>query len=284
MRIHRLIVQTRHAVVVSLLLALASSDAQLRPALSAEQMVRQMLHGENVSQESRQHFIFRRLERSVRTKGHLWDELVVETTDGRMRRLVAIDGKPLSSSEEQAEEKRISNLAKDPAEFRREEQGRKDDQLRLRDLLKQVPEMFLLKIEGSEGNCTRIAFEPNPEFQEQTFQDRIVHAMSGVLLIDSTSTRLCAVDAHLDHTVEFGYGLLGKVSDQSHFSVVRQEVCPGQWKTIKVDVHVDGRILLLKSVARDEQSTHFGFDLVPHDLTVAQAAAMVRSAKFQPRE
>jgi hypothetical protein len=284
MRIHQFTVPGRQAVMVALLLALASSHGQSRPSLTAGQMVRQMLHAESLSQETRQHFIFRKHERSVRTKGHLWDELVVETTDGRLRRLVAVDGKPLSGSEEQAEEKRISSLANDPAEFRREEQGRKDDQLRLTNLLKQVPEMFLLKIEGTAGDCTRIAFEPNPGFQEQTFQDRIVHAMSGVLLIHTASKRLCAVDAHLDHTVEFGFGLLGKVSDKSHFSVVRHEVCPGEWKTTKVDVHVDGRILLLKSVARDEQSTHFGFDLVPHDLTVAQAAAMVRSAKFQSKD
>jgi hypothetical protein len=104
--------------------------------------------------------------------------------------------------------------------------------------------------------------------------------MSGVLLIHTPDMRLCGLDAHLDHGVEFGFGLLGKVSDQSHFSLLRQEVFPGQWKATNIRVHVDGSILLLKSVSRDEDASHDGFKLVPHDLTVAQAAAMVRSTAY----
>jgi hypothetical protein len=257
-----------------------SSHAQLRQALSAEQMVNQMLQAENAAREMRQHFLYRREERSLRTKGHLWNEVVVETTDGRMHRLLTVDGKPLSASEAKAEDSRITYLGNHPADFRREAQARRDDELRLSNLLKEVPRLFLLKIDGSNGDCTRISFKPNPQFQENSYQDRVVHAMSGVLLIHAVDMRLCAIDAHMDHGVEFGFGLLGKVSDQSHFSVVRQQVSPGEWKTTKINVHVDGTLLLLKSVSRDEDSSHYGFKPIPHDLTVAQAAAMVRSAKF----
>src|SRR6202012_2080524 len=106
------------------------------------------------------------------------------------------------------------------------------------------------------------------------------HAMSGVLLINESDNRLCGIAAHLDHVVEFGFGLLGKASDQSHFSIVRQEVSPSEWKTTKIRVHVDGSILLMKSVSRDEDSSHFGFKLIPHDLTLPQAAALIRSTTF----
>ena len=104
--------------------------------------------------------------------------------------------------------------------------------------------------------------------------------MSGVLLIHTADKRLCGINAHLDHVVEFGFGLLGKVSDQSHFSIVRREVSPGEWKTTKIRVHVDGSILLMKSVSRDEDASHFGFKLIPPDLTLPQAAALVRSTTF----
>jgi hypothetical protein len=257
-----------------------SSHAQLRQALSAEQMVNQMLHAENAAREMRQHFLYRREERSLRTKGQLWNEVVVETTDGRMHRLLTVNGKPLSGSEAKAEDSRITYLANHPADFRREAQARRDDELRLSNLLKEVPRLFLLKIAGSDGDCTRVAFAPNPQFQETSYQDRVVHAMSGVLLIHTADMRLCAIDAHMDHGVEFGFGLLGKVSDQSHFSVARQQVSPGEWKTTKIDVHVDGTLLLMKSVSRVEDSSHYGFKPIPHDLTVAQAAAMVRSTNF----
>jgi hypothetical protein len=257
-----------------------SSHAQLRQALSAEQMVNQMLQAENAAREMRQHFLYRREERSLRTKGRLWNEVVVETTDGRMHRLLTVDGKPLSASEAKAEDSRITYLGNHPADFRREAQARRDDELRLSNLLKEVPRLFLLKIDGSDGDCTRVSFTPNPQFQENSYQDRVVHAMSGVLLIHAADMRLCAINAHMDHEVEFGFGLFGKVSDQSHFSVVRQQISPGEWKTTKINVHVDGTLLLMKSVSRDEDSSHYGFKPIPHDLTVAQAAAMVRSNNF----
>jgi hypothetical protein len=269
------------AVLLLLSPAIAvSTSAQVRPSFSPAQVVNQMVEAETAAREKRQHFLYKREERSVRTKGHLWDELVVETTEGRMRRLVAVDGKPLSSSEQAAEDKRITYLVNHPADFRREAQGRKDDQARMADLLRELPKLFLLQAAGSDGDCTRITFAPNPQFQEASFQDRVVHAMSGVLLIHTTDKRLCGVDAHLDHGVEFGFGLLGKVSDQSHFSIMRREVSPGEWKTTKIRVHVDGSILLMKSVSRDEDSSHFGFTLLPHDLTLPQAAALVRSTTF----
>ena len=271
-----------NSVLLLLLLELSfvSPRAQVRQALSPTEMVNQMVQAETIAKANRQHFLYRRRERSVRTKGHLWDELVVETAEGRMRRLIAVDGKPLSSSEQSAEDNRITYLTKHPGDFRREAQGRKDDEARMADLLKELPRLFLLQTAGSEGDCTRITFAPNPQFQEASFQDRVVHAMSGVLLIHTADKRLCGIDAHLDHGVEFGFGLLGKVSDQSHFSVVRQEVCPGQWKATKVHVHVDGSILLMKSVSRDEDSSRSGFKLVDHDLTLVQAAALVRSTTF----
>jgi hypothetical protein len=254
---------SKAGALLFLLLALSfvhtGSHAQLRPALSAEQIVNQMLQAENAARETRQHFLYRREERSLRTKGHLWNEVVVETTEGRMHRLLTVDGKPLSGSEAKAEDSRITYLANHPADFRREAQARRDDELRLSNLLKEVPRLFLLKIAGSEGDCTRVAFAPNPQFQEASYQDRVVHAMSGVLLIHTPDMRLCAIDAHMDHGVEFGFGLLGKVSEQSHFSVAREQVSPGEWKTTKIRVHVDGSLLLMKSVSRDEDSSHFGF-------------------------
>ena len=80
-------------------------------------MVNQMVQAETVARGKRQHFLYRREERSLRTKGHLWDELVVETTEGRMHRLIAVDGKPLSGSEERAEDNRITYLANHPVIF-----------------------------------------------------------------------------------------------------------------------------------------------------------------------
>jgi hypothetical protein len=239
-----------------------------------------MVQAETAAWRNRQHFLYRNKERSNRTNGRLWDELVVETSDGSMLRLFSEDGKPLSDSRKESEDKRIAYLANHPSEFRRKTQRRKDDEARMPDLLREIPIIFLFNIVGSEGDYIRIAFQPNPSFKEESYQDRVVHAMSGVLLIHTTDMRLCELDAHLEHRVGFGFGILGELSDKTYLSLGREEVSPGQWTTTKIRIHLDGSILLLKSFFRDVDSSRYGFKLVAHNLNVAEAAAIVRSNVF----
>jgi hypothetical protein len=254
--------------------------AQVGQPVSATQIVNQMLQAEAAAWKSRQHFIYKNEERSNRTNGRLWDELVVETSDGSMQRLISEDGKPLSGNQRIAEDQRIAYLANHPGEFRRKAQRRKEDEARMPELLREIPNIFLFRSLDSEGNYTRIAFQPNPSFHEESYQDRVVHAMAGVLIIHKPDMRLCELDAHLEHKVEFGFGILGTLSDRTYLSLAREEVSTGQWTTTKLRVHLDGSILLLKSISRDVDSSRYGFRLVGHDLNVAEAASIVRSDFF----
>jgi hypothetical protein len=258
----------------------AHLGAQQPQPLFASQIVHQLVQAESAAWKTRQHFLYRSQERSIRTDGRLWDEIVVETSDGSMRRLIAEDGRPLSHSRENAEEQRIAYLGVHPAEFRRRSQRRKEDEARMPELLREIPNIFLFKTLDSEGDYFRIAFQSNPSFHEESYQDRVIHAMSGNILIHKTDMRLCELDGHLDHKVEFGFGILGELSDQTRLSLARKEVSPGQWTTTNIRVHLDGRILLLKSFSRDMDSSRSGFRPVPHDLTVAGAAVILRSSTF----
>jgi hypothetical protein len=254
--------------------------AQVIKPIPAIDMVNQMVQAETAAWRNRQHFLYRNYERSNRTNGRLWEELVVETPDGSLPRLISEDGKPLPSSRQKEEDKRIAYLASHPSEFRRARQRRQQDEARMPGLLKEVPSLFLFRTISSEGAYTRIAFQPNPSFHEKSYQDRVVHAMSGILLIHTTDMRLCELDARLQHRVEFGYGLLGELSDKTHLFLARQEVSPAQWTTTEIRVHLDGSILLWKSISREVEASRYGFKLVAHDLTIAEAADIVRSTTF----
>jgi hypothetical protein len=270
----------RSAAGIALLVAFLPTSPRLRtqaPAPSASQIVHRMVLAESAAWKHRQHFLYRKQERSDRTKGHVWEELAVETSDGTLERLLSIDGKPLSSEQDRLEEERIANFVRHPGEFRRQTKRRKEEEGRMPGLLDELGEIFVFANQGKQGDCTRIAFRPNPSFQEKTYQDRVVHSMSGVMWIGTTDMRLRKLDVHLEHRVEFGFGLLGNVRETTHFSLVRKEVLPGRWEPSRVRVHLDGSVLLVKSISRDVDSLQYGFQLVPHDLTVAQAAEMVRS-------
>jgi hypothetical protein len=101
-----------------------------------------------------------------------------------------------------------------------------------------------------------------------------------MLLIHTPDMRLNQLYAQLGHRVEFGYGILGQLNDKTHFFLEREEVSHAQWTTTKIRVHLDGSILLLKSVSRDMDASRYGFKQVASGLTVADAAAIVRSSTF----
>ena len=267
-------------VLGCLVLLATPPSAHPQAASTALEVVNQMVQAETAAAKDRAHFLYRRKETSTRTKGHQWEELVVEVPEGRMHRLIRVDGKPLTDSQQKTEQDRLQYLAKHPEDVRRENQGRKDDEERTADLLRVLPKIYLFDVEGMQDGCTKIAFKPNPAYQEQSYQDRVLHASAGYLLIHPGDHRLCKLDTHLEHPVEFGYGLLGKVSQDSRFFMARIEVTPGQWKTQQMQVHIDGNILLLKSVSRQEDSVHFGFQQVPFNMSVAQATTMLESTTY----
>lgn len=254
--------------------------AQALQPLSATPAVSRMVQAEAAVWSGREHFLYRNTERSNRTNGHLWNELVVETADGPLQRLIDVDGRPLSGDQQAAEDRRIAYLANHPREFRSNAQRRRKNEARMPELLREVPDIFLFGIPSVEGEYTHIAFQPNPSFHEESYQDRVVHAMGGELLIHTADMRLCEIDAHLEHDVEFGFGVLGVLSHKTYFSLTRKEVSPGQWTTTKIHAHLDGSLLLLKSLSRDVDSSHSDFRPVGHDLSVAAAAAIVRSTTF----
>ena len=66
-----------------------------------------MLTHEGDPAEHRLKYMYLSEERSERTGGHLWTERVVETPMGKVRLLLAEDGKPLSPERQAAEKAQI---------------------------------------------------------------------------------------------------------------------------------------------------------------------------------
>jgi hypothetical protein len=270
------------AMCASLLLLTFHSPllAQPKPTPAQEQtplqVVKAMVENEGQARQHRTFFRYTSVERSARTGGHLWTENVVETPDGLLRRLVAEDGKPLSADRAAAEDRRITALVADPSALRAENADRRADEARMLRLLKITPQAFLFTLDGMQDDCVRIAFRPNPAFTPSTYDERVVHGLAGILLVRMPAERLCGIQGRLVDRVNFGYGLLGHIDEGSHFGVTRIPVTATDWKSSKIAVHVDGRILLLKSISRDQDATHSGAEPLLPNLSLAQAAALTR--------
>lgn len=257
------------AIVVLTLLATSASPQQSNP-------IDKMAANEVAARQQKQNFAYVSEERSDRTGGHLWRENVVETTDGPLRRLTAIDNRPLTAAEADAEQRRIDNLVSHPDEFRRLNQAHKDDETRATQLLQLLSGNFVLTPDGEVNGCLRFTFQPKPGFHPSSYQERVANEMEGTVSLKQPENRLCTLDATILHPVEFGFGVLGHIDQGGHFSLARQQIDSKNWKSDHISVHVSGRILMLKSLAQNLNVVRTGIRIVPQNLTLTQAAQISR--------
>jgi hypothetical protein len=112
---------------------------------------------------------------------HIFLERVIETVDGPVRHLLAVDGHPPTPSQIKEEDDRHQELLKSPAGMRALQKQRDDDDKTMEELLRIIPDAFVFEDQGKEGESERIAFHPNPEFKPKTYEQRIVHALDGMV-------------------------------------------------------------------------------------------------------
>jgi hypothetical protein len=259
-------------VVLFSLLPLASMPANAQSA----NVLMQMAHNEKTARAQERHFSYFSEERSTRTGGHLWKQKVIETDDGALRRLLAVDGKPLTAAQSQSEDRRIEEIVAHPDAFRKLNKTRTDDEVQATKLLDIASRAFLFSPDGEQNGCVRFVFRPNPAFQPSTYEERIIHVLVGTVSVKEPDNRLCRVEATISQPVEFGFGLLGKINSGGHFELERAQVDAMNWKSVHISVHVEGRILMLKSITRDQETTRTEIHIVPQHLTLAQAASLSR--------
>jgi hypothetical protein len=242
----------------------------------ASLIVTRMAQIEEQAHARNEHFSYLSEERSTRTGDHLWREKVVEAGDGILRRLLAIDNRPLSPAEAAAEDRRIDGLVADPEALQALNEKQEEDETHAAQLLKLLPKAFLFSPDGTEQGCTRFAFRPNPKFQPSTYEERVIHVLEETISIEEPENRLCRLDATISQSVEFGFGLLGKVDSSGHFSIQRTQIDADVWKTSYISVHIEGRIFLLKSFSRDQEVRRSDIVLVPPHLSLSDTAKLSR--------
>lgn len=139
-------------------------------------------------------------------------KLIIETRDGPVARLVAINGKPLSPEADKTELARLDNLAAHPElqEHRRKED--QDDTNRVNHILSLLPDGLLYQFQGmtpcGADQCFRLSFKPNPNFSPPDLEANILTAVSGEVWIDQAQERLTRLDAHFINNVSIGFGIL----------------------------------------------------------------------------
>ncbi|HSY36973.1 MAG TPA: hypothetical protein VK814_14550 [Acidobacteriaceae bacterium] len=237
------------------------------------QVVNAMIAHEDDNSAHKDTYEFLSKERSDRTGGRVWTERVVETSFGRVRFLLAVDGTPLNAEQEGAERGRLAVIVADPQAFLAKERAQKDDEAQARKLLDLLPKAFVFDNVRLKDGVWTMDIHPNPEYSPHGIEERVLSAMTGTVVIDATQERLMHVDGRLPQDVSIGFGLVATVKAGSHFSSDRADE-DGHWRTLHVLTDVNGKAVLFKSVGKHTEVTRSEFHYLQPGMTVAQAVAL----------
>jgi hypothetical protein len=187
---------------------------------------------------------------------------IIETPDGDVARLIAIDGKPLTPEANKAELDRLDTLAQHPELQQRRHKSEQTDEDRFTHLLSLLPDALVYTFAGTTpcatGQCYRLTFTPNPHFSPPDLLAHVLRGVAGELWIDQSQEQLVKLDVHFIADVDFGFGILARLN-QGSTALLEQTDIGGDWELTTLKYNVTGKALLVRSFHEqvDESESHF---------------------------
>ena len=248
---------------------------------SAQQLVQEMVESALWRRNGAHvHWSFREV---VRKDGRSETREICQTDGGDIDRLVATDNQPLSPEQRRKEDQRIQKVLADPSEIRKEKQRQREDSEKERRMFEIFPRAFRYEYAGTDGDLVRLNFEPDPQFVPANRQEEVFHHMEGTMWIYPEQNQLARIDGRLTSEVKFLGGVLGYLDKGGTFSVTLRDVGSGHWEMADLDVKMEGKALLFKTFAVQEQKEYGDYWQVPDSLTLQQAAELLekRASAFE---
>ena len=253
--------------------ALASASEQTSPPSDPNHYMHEVVNNELKAEESDHTHWMYRLHKEDDKGGQ--DRQVIETKDGSLAKTLLINGQPLTPEQRISDEDRMKKLVSDPDERARREKRSKQDEEKARQLLKAIPDAFNFKYEGEDGELARFSFTPNPHYSPPTRELSVYHAMAGKIWVNRSAMRLAMIEGKLMEDVNFGWGLLGHLDKGGTFKVVQKKVGENHWETVLLDLNMQGRAVIFKTLTIRQKQILSEFKRVPDDLTISQAFDML---------
>ena len=272
--------KNRHRVLTtaSLLLSCLSVTLAQTPAEPSHELIKDVVFNELRARKDEGFWEYR-VEKRVGQQNT--EEQQIDTQFGPVYRVRARDGKPLSPAQQREETARLKELLHDPGKQAKIKQEHEADEQRLERLMQFMPDAFQCAYDGVENGNLKLKFQPNPAYNPPTYEARIFHALAGEIWVNPTQKRLVRLNGHITGQVDFGFGLLGRIDKGGVFEVRREQVSETQWKTDLVYVNITGRLILFKTIAKDQREVRSDFKPVSPNLSLQNAIGMLDSGAAQ---
>jgi hypothetical protein len=213
--------------------------------------------------------------------------LYVETSEAMAGLTIAYNDKPLSPTQLQGEEDRLTTLLQNPDQLKHKHAQEQENADRTLRIVKALPDAFLYTYDGEQRGTTqigsngaplvRLKFRPNPAYQAPSHTEQVLEGMEGVVMIDTSEHRVAQIDGTLFKEVGFGWGILGHLDQGGHFLVEQRDVGDHTWEISHMSLAFTGKILMFKTLSIKSDETFTDFRRVPDSTTFAQGVKMLEA-------
>src|SRR6266568_6190475 len=266
-------------ISVFLLVTAAYGQTALPPGEN-DALVKRALAAELRAIQDKRHPLRYRLRKS--TPHFTASKEVLETRDGAVARLIAVNDKLLSQEDEQKERARLDLLLIDPSRQRHRKMAEDDDSGRANKVLRALPSAFLYQFAGSAdspaGKVQKFTFRPNPNFDPPDLETQVLTAMTGEIWIDATGERVARLEGHLQRDVDIGWGILARLNKGGWIVIEQSDVGERQWRIVHFQMQMSGRVLFRNKIF-DTVQDQSQFAPLPLDLSYQQAVQMLRTSQ-----
>ena len=249
------------------------------PSIPPQELVRRTVENElKFSKGDGSHYMFK--ERRQTPEGSK-TKMMVETKQGTVAYLIAVNDKPVSPEQRQQENVRLQNLLSNADEQNRKKKEQQADDDRMTKMFRELPKAFNYQydgtVQGSNGHTwVRLKFEPNPDYTPASRETSVFKAMSGVMVIDPKVERLAKIEATLFRDVNFGWGILGHLDKGGHFFVEQTNIRDNRWEPTYMNVQFTGKALLFKTINLHQIDSSSDYTRVADNLSLAQGVDMLK--------
>jgi hypothetical protein len=241
-------------------------------------LVKRALMNEVRAAEDQQHpmryFLHKSSPRLTSTKE------ILETKDGAVARLIAINDSPLSAADEQKEQARLAALLSDPSKQHHRKQTEDEDSARAMKVLRALPNAFVYQFAGMgtgpTGAVKKFAFKPNPKFDPPDLETQLLTQMSGEIWIDVAQERVARLEGHLAKDVDLGWGILARLDKGGWILIEQADIGAHRWHIVHFKMAMTGRVFFSTKVF-DTTEDESRFAPLPAGLSYKQAIQMVES-------
>jgi hypothetical protein len=249
-------------------LPVRSQESVTDAKVSAVELLRRAVDGE-LQAKDQSHWMY---EVRAEESGEQKVKWVVETPAGDMYRLESVDGRRISSAQEDQETRRIGALMQTPEAQKKQWHVQEEDAHQTERMFRLIPEAVLAHYGVREGDLVELIFEPNPNFHPSSHEGVVFHAMAGRIWINEKENRLAEIEGHLIREVKFGGGLLGYLDQGGEFHVRQIETSPGHWEISLLRVNMRGKALFFKTISVQQNESRSKFQRVGDNITLSEAA------------